>query len=96
MKVREAFQVIWVMASLRCRKDSMLPLRDYSVDGENAICINTAIGTPRALLPVGEQPIQLTPDLDPNGLVQTYLDRRGLVFTEDNIVDVYLAERARR
>ena len=91
-KIQEALRVVWVMASLRCRQDGLLPLRDYSVDGENAICVNNAIGIPRSRLPSGGQAIQLTPDVDPRGFVQTYLDRRGLVVTEDNLVDVYLAE----
>ena len=80
------------MAPLHCRQDGLLPLRDYSVDSENTICVNNAIGIPRPRLPSGGQAIQLAPDVDPRGFVQTYLDRRSLVVTEDNLMDVYLAE----
>lgn len=84
-------QNVHVMASLRRPENTLLPLPDLVVDGEAAICASIAIGTPRASIFDGDEPLVLTPEQDPRGVVQQYLARRDMVMLDDNGVDYYLA-----
>ena len=85
-----------VMASL-CRPQGMLkPRTDLFLDGDAAICASTAISTPRHRMFDGDEPLTLTHEQDPKGVVMNYLIQRDHVVLEDNQVDVFIASREER
>ena len=80
-----------IMARLRCPEGTLKPRNDLFLDGDEAICVSTAISTPRRRLSDDDEPLTLTYEQDPKGIVTNYLVQRDHVILEDNRVDVYIA-----
>ena len=94
--IKEALEVFHVLARTRRPHGSLRDLRDFHVDGEEAICACTPICTPVERVLDDDVP-QILPEVqDPKGVVQQYLQLRRSVILPENEVDVYLATHGRR
>ncbi|VDB96797.1 unnamed protein product [Peniophora sp. CBMAI 1063] len=91
-RVKEGIQNIHTMASLRTRQNGLKAFRNYTVAGEDTICLSLPFSThPEHVLP-HEKIISIPPVLDPRGVASSYVERKGHVVTSRNLLDVWLAD----
>lgn len=89
-KVLEAVRNLHVMARLSRAENVVKPMLELVIDGEEAILASTPFSTPRNRLLEGDEPLTLTNEQDPNGILTAYAQQRGHVFLSENQVDVFM------
>ncbi|VDB96860.1 unnamed protein product [Peniophora sp. CBMAI 1063] len=88
-----AIDNIYVMGRLRLAEGELKPQTGVEIDGTTAIVAGTPVGTPRGRMLDGDEPLSLSEDQDPRGIVTKWLAQRGQVVLPENQVDVWLASR---
>ena len=81
------------MAGMAVRQNGLRPLRNDLVDGEDCIVVSLPFSTaPENVLP-HETVIDIPETIDPRGILKAYVQNKGHVFTDRNMLTVNLAER---
>lgn len=94
-RIKDAIRNIHIMATLRKRLNGFKALRDFIVGGEDTICLSLPFSTnPEHVLP-HEQVVPLPEVLDPRGITSAFIQRKGHIVTNRNLLDVWLAEPTR-
>lgn len=78
------------MARLSRAENVVKPMLELVIDGEEVILASTPFSTPRNRLLEGDEPLTLTNEQDPNGILTAYAQQRGHVFLSENQVDVFM------
>ena len=84
------------MARLHRPKDPLRPLENLIIDGDGALYVGNALSTPRSRLLADDEPLTLSDEQDPNGVVMQWINQRDHVILEDNQVDVFMGMRGEK